>query len=98
MLVRCGIADIPETRLCHLGFLGSGRYATIDVRDSGPGIPEEIREKIFKPFFSTKLKGRGFGLSAVLGIIRSHNGCLKVHSVEGDGTTVRVLLPVVPPS
>jgi signal transduction histidine kinase len=51
------------------------------------------RARLFEPFFSTKVPGRGLGLNAVLGIIRGHPGTLQVHSQPGQGTTVRVFLP-----
>lgn len=72
----------------------SGRYLEITVEDTGVGIPAEIRERIFEPFFSTKAPGRGMGLAATIGIVRSHHGFVDVSSVEGQGSTFRVLLPL----
>jgi signal transduction histidine kinase len=67
----------------------------LEVRDNGRGISPEVRARIFEPFFTTKALGRGLGLAAVSGIVRSHGGELRVHSGEGSGTTVTVLLPAV---
>jgi two-component system cell cycle sensor histidine kinase/response regulator CckA len=75
--------------------LKEGEYALLRVTDNGSGMSKEIMEKIFDPFFSTKFVGRGLGLSAVLGIIRSHQGGIAIESKEGAGTTFRVLLPLV---
>jgi CheY-like chemotaxis protein len=56
-------------------------------------MDEETMSRIFDPFFSTKFAGRGLGLSAVLGIVRAHQGALKVYSKPGQGTTFKVLFP-----
>lgn len=77
--------------------LVSGEYAFIDVQDDGPGMNEETLLHICDPFFSTKAKGastRGLGLAAVLGIVRTHRGGIRVRSARGVGTTFRVLLPL----
>jgi signal transduction histidine kinase len=73
-----------------------GEYAFLEVRDSGSGMAQEILRKIFDPFFTTKFLGRGLGLPAVAGIIRNHKGTVQVQSEAGRGTTVKVLLPLVP--
>ncbi len=67
----------------------------ITVQDTGCGIPEDIRQKIFLPFFSTRQNGTGFGLALVQKIIVSHGGSIEVDSREQEGTTFRVVLPLV---
>jgi signal transduction histidine kinase len=61
--------------------------------DTGPGIPEEVRKKIFLPFYTTKEDGTGLGLALVQKIIVSHGGSIEVESSEGQGTTFRITLP-----
>jgi two-component system cell cycle sensor histidine kinase/response regulator CckA len=70
-----------------------GRYVFVDVEDTGHGMSAETQKRIFDPFFSTHVTGRGLGLAAVLGIVRGHHGVLKIHSVLGRGTKFRVLFP-----
>ena len=68
----------------------------ISIRDTGIGIPEEERDKIFEPFFSTKKdeKGVGLGLSVVYGIVQRHHGEIRVESELNVGTTFKIELPI----
>lgn len=72
-----------------------GKYVWFEIDDNGSGMTPEVLTRIFDPFFTTKFTGRGLGLAAVLGIVRSHHGAMHVESVSGYGTRFRVLLPAV---
>jgi signal transduction histidine kinase len=71
-----------------------GPYICLEVVDTGEGMDSAMQTRIFEPFYSTKFTGRGLGLPAVLGIVRSHHGTLKVRSTPGRGTIIRVFLPL----
>ncbi len=71
-----------------------GEFVELSISDDGVGIPEEIKDKIFEPFYSTKKEGTGLGLSIVYGAVSQMNGHLKFESKVGEGTTFTVYLPV----
>jgi PAS domain S-box-containing protein len=74
--------------------LAPGPYVCVEISDTGCGMSPEVLARIFDPFFSTKFTGRGLGLAAVLGIVRTHKGALRVFSTPGKGSTFRIYLPV----
>ncbi len=97
--VRTGSCDCDRACLdqCELGQgLPEGRYAFLEIADTGPGMTPEVRARAFEPFFSTKFMGRGLGLAAVHGIARRHGGAISVKSAAQHGTTVRVYFPIMP--
>jgi signal transduction histidine kinase len=71
----------------------SGREVIVRIIDNGPGIPESIQDKLFKPFFSTKEEGTGLGLSITARIAEEHGGKLELRSREGTGATFVITLP-----
>ena len=77
--------------------LGPGPHVRLSVRDTGHGIPADIMAHIFDPFFTTKPKGEGagLGLSVVHGIVKAHKGAIRVSSSAGEGTVMRIYLPLL---
>ncbi len=75
--------------------LPGGRYCFVEIRDNGTGMTPHVKEKAFEPFFSTKFAGRGLGLASALGIVRGHEGAIKLESTPGEGTIVTVFLPAL---
>ena len=74
---------------------GEGRDAVlVEVADTGPGIPQDVAERVFDPFFTTKPQGSGLGLAIVRKIIDAHDGRIDLRTAPGQGTTIRVTLPV----
>ena len=94
--LRTGLIDLAGSRpdgLVRGQVLRPGRYLTLEVADNGRGMTPQIQERIFEPFFSTKVTGRGLGLAAVAGILRSHLGGIEVTSAVGKGSAFKLLFP-----
>ncbi|MDI6804252.1 MAG: PAS domain S-box protein [Bacteroidota bacterium] len=86
---------IDETYIQYNPGLKAGEYVLLSVKDTGVGIPENIRERIFEPFFTTKEqgKGTGLGLSMIHGILGQHNGFIDLDSEISNGTTFKIYIP-----
>lgn len=69
-----------------------GDFVELEVKDTGPGIPQKQLEKLFQPFYTTKTKGTGLGLALCQSIVERHHGTIAVDSVEGMGTQFKVRL------
>jgi PAS domain S-box-containing protein len=73
--------------------LPPGRFVRVSVRDTGPGMTADVRNRVFDPFFSTKGEGRGLGLATAYSIVRRHGGTITVESAPGQGTAFHIYLP-----
>lgn len=97
IILNAGQAMEGKGKLNLRTYLISGRNRiTVDISDTGPGIPPDILPNIFDPFFTTKEEGEGtgLGLSLVYSILENHNGSIKAHSTPGEGTTFHIELPI----
>lgn len=78
---------------------GTRDFAVVEVEDDGPGMSADfVRRRLFRPFQTTKAEGVGLGLYTARRILRHHRGDVEVHSAEGGGSRVRLLLPLPAPS
>lgn len=93
-LIKNAIAAMPEGGTLTVRTELRGDRAAVHVKDTGCGIPEEILEKIFEPYFTTKDFGSGLGLTVVYKIVKEHFGDISVFSKEHEGTTFTLLFPV----
>jgi PAS domain S-box-containing protein len=90
---------MDESSAARLQDLEPGNYLVLSVRDTGPGIPMALQGRIFEPFFTTKKRGEGtgLGLSVVHGIVKSHDGDIRLRSRPGQGALFEIYLPQVAP-
>jgi two-component system, cell cycle sensor histidine kinase and response regulator CckA len=94
--IRTANVTLTESDARSYVELSSGKYVRLTVSDTGVGIPQEILDRLFIPFVTTKepKSGTGLGLAVVYGIVRSHGGAIDVESRVGQGSTFSVYLPV----
>ncbi|MGD9546379.1 MAG: PAS domain S-box protein [Candidatus Krumholzibacteriia bacterium] len=96
--VGAGTREFSRSELVedfHAENLEPGSFTFLRVADEGPGMDAQTRERVFEPFFTTRFTGRGLGLSAVLGIVRSHRGALRLESEPGRGAAFTLIFPVL---
>ncbi|EPE96451.1 hybrid sensor histidine kinase/response regulator [Rhizobium grahamii] len=95
LTIEAGNAYIDDAYARQHQDVEPGQYVSLSVTDTGTGMPPELIEKVFEPFFSTKPegKGTGLGLSMVYGFVRQTGGHVKIYSEPGHGTTVKIYLP-----
>jgi signal transduction histidine kinase len=74
----------------------AGRQVCLSISDNGPGMSDEVKDRLFDPFFTTKQRigGTGLGMSITYGIIKEHGGAIEVDTLPGQGTTFHYILPV----
>ena len=96
LMIATSLEEMDEAYVVAYGYGRPGRYALITVADTGQGMDAETQQKIFEPFFTTKGVGEGTGLGLAIsyGIIKQHNGFIKVYSELGEGTVFKIYLPI----
>jgi two-component system sensor histidine kinase HydH len=88
----------PDGGTIELTAVSDHEDILITVRDEGPGIPEDIRQQIFEPFYTTKSRGTGLGLPICRRIVEAHSGSIEIDCPTGGGTQVSIRLPHFPPA
>jgi two-component system NtrC family sensor kinase len=86
------IDAMPQGGTLTVRTIAGSTVAVVEIQDSGIGIPPDIRARLFEPFFTNKPQGTGLGLSISAHIVTQHGGQIEVESVEGQGSTFRVVL------
>ncbi len=94
-VINNAVQSMPDGGRIEISTGQSGHTIVITVRDNGPGIPKEIMSKLFVPFFTTRKAGSGLGMAVTRRIVENHGGSIGVDSAPGEGTTVRISIPIV---
>ncbi|WP_022661140.1 two-component system sensor histidine kinase NtrB [Paucidesulfovibrio longus] len=94
-LIKNALEAMPQGGAMRIATTMRGEFVALEVADTGPGIPVDIRDRVFSPFFSTKGKGAGLGLAMIRKIMDDLGGDVHLASREGEGTRVSLLLPPV---
>ena len=84
-VLSCGNLNISASQ--------EGSFVVIRFKDTGPGIPEEVRDRIFNPFFTTRNEGTGLGLAITQRIVSAHRGRIEIEETSGQGTVFALTLP-----
>ncbi|MDP4820945.1 MAG: sensor histidine kinase, partial [Saprospiraceae bacterium] len=98
-LITNAIQAIPDDRAGEVAMLLNtevGNKIRLEIRDNGSGIPEEAREKVFAPYFTTKSSGTGLGLAMTRNIIEAMSGDIYFQTESGKGTSFFIVLPLMP--
>lgn len=95
LLIQVDAVDVDASLVSQCAALHVGPYVRVSIRDTGHGMPPEVRERIFDPFFTTKPIGEGAGMGLAMdhGIVTNHGGAITVDSTPDDGTTITLYLP-----
>jgi CheY-like chemotaxis protein len=94
--IRTGVTHLDANAVEYSPGLADpkpGEHLFLEISDTGPGLDEGTRDRIFEPFFSTRQSGRGLGLAAVRGIVNAHRAIITLETEPGEGCTFRVLFP-----
>jgi len=92
-LILNAVQAMPDGGTLTISASDANGSVAISVRDTGVGIPEELKKRLFTPLFTSKAKGTGLGLAVVKRIVDAHGGCISVESGAGEGSTFTVTLP-----
>ncbi|MGC2063806.1 MAG: PAS domain S-box protein [Thermodesulfovibrionales bacterium] len=97
LAISTELTSITDAFIKTHGFGKPGQYALMSVSDTGTGMDEKTKSRIFEPFYTTKELGRGtgLGLAMVYGIVKKHDGFIAVYSEPGEGTTFKIYFPIV---
>jgi len=93
-LIQNAVQAMPKGGFLNITAKCKGKHAYICVEDTGEGIPEEVKDKLFTPLFTTKAKGQGFGLAVVKRLVEGQSGKISFESEQGKGTTFTIQLPL----